>query len=157
MKRNVIGFSLFIVLSLTLMSVSAMAQATSSTTTERFPISGTITACNGEAVNYEGTVQLVQHFTVSSSGQVNIKEGISINVHGVGQVTGAKYVGNQTSEFAEHFDSTDFAPFNLTNTFHFKLNGQGRVPNTSAKGVFHVTVNANGDITSFKSEFTFDC
>lgn len=157
MKRNIIGFSLFVVLSLTLMSISAIAQATSSTTTEKIAISGTITACNGEDVVYEGFVNVVEHFTVSSSGQVNIKFGVSINVKGIGQVTGAKYVGNQTDQFSQHYDSLDGAPFNETETFHFKLIGNGRVPDSSAKALFHVTINANGDLTSLKIEFRSEC
>lgn len=157
MKRNIIGFSLFVVLSLTLMSISAIAQATSSTTTERIPISGTFTACNGEDVVYEGTANVVQHFTVSSSGQVNIKIGSSLNIKGVGQTTGAKYVANQSVQQGQRFDSIDLAPFNLTVTGHLNFNGQGGVPNTKVRILQHFTINANGDLTSSKLEFTSEC
>ena len=121
MKRNIISFPLFFMLALAFMSISAMAQAVNSTTIDRFPIINTITACNGEEVVYEGFVQLVTHFTVSNSSQVNIKLGDNVNVKGVGQTTGANYVGNQTVQYSARFDSIDFAPFNFTETVHFNL------------------------------------
>ena len=157
MKRNIIGFSLFVVLSLTLMSISAIAQATSSTTTEKIAISGTFIACNGENVDYEGTANVVTHFTVSSSGQVNIKIGVSLNVHGVGQTTGAKYVANESLQQGARYDGIDGAPFNLTATGHLNFNGQGGVPNTKVRVLQHATINANGDLTSLKIKFTSEC
>ena len=157
MKRNIINLSLFFALSLVFMSMSAMAQASSTTTTERIPISGTITACNLEQVVYEGFVNYVSHMTVSNSGQVNFKYGGNLNVRGVGLTTGARYTGNETYQFEQHFDSLDLAPFNLTINHHFNFIGQGGVPNTRAKSISHVTVNANGELISSRFEFTADC
>jgi hypothetical protein len=157
MKRNIISFSLFFVLSLTLMSISAMAQATSTTTVEKVPLNGVFTACNGEDVPFGGTLNIVSHMTVSSSGQVNIKVGISANLKGVGQLTGAKYVGSLNAETGIRADSIDLAPYNATITVHLNFNGQGNLPIAKLKVLVHLTVNANGDITSEKIVFTDEC
>lgn len=157
MKRNIISFSLFFVLSLTLMSVSTMAQATNITTTDKIPLSGDLAACNGENVSYEGSQNRLLHYTISSSGQVNIKVSISFNLKGVGDTTGATYVANGAQEASRHFDSTDDAPFNLIITGHLNLNGRGIVPNKILRVVEHITINANGDVTSTKLELTAEC
>jgi hypothetical protein len=157
MKRNIISFFLFVVLSLTLMSISAMAQATNTTTVEKVPVSGVFTACNGEDVPYEGTFNIVSHMTVSSSGQVSIKVGISGNLKGVGLTTGAKYVSSLNAETGVRADSIDLAPFNATVTVHLNFNGQGNLPMAKLKVLVHITVNAKGDITSEKFEMTDEC
>jgi hypothetical protein len=51
MKRNIINFSLFFVLSLAFMSISAMAQTVNSTTTDRIALSDTPTNYYSETMS----------------------------------------------------------------------------------------------------------
>jgi hypothetical protein len=134
-----------------------MAQATSSATKEKFQTSLIFSSCNGENVALEVTTTIVMHISVSNSGRVNFKIAITEHATGVGQTTGARYVGNSTQEVNEHFDGSDGAPYNFTFPNHLNLNGQGRVENLRVKEFFHITVNANGDITSFKEEMSAEC
>lgn len=157
MQKNIIRFSLLFVLSLTFMSISAMAQATTSTTTFTTPIVGSFTACNGETVNFTGEVRSVIHMTVSTIGRVNIKVGDTLQATGVGLVTGVTYVANQTVEFGDRYDSVALAPFNLTQTAHLNFIGQGAVPNARVRLLIHMTVNANGEATATNFDFTSDC
>lgn len=96
------------------MTVSAMAQATTTTTMEKIPFSFTETACNGETVDFEGFQKEVVQTTTSDSGQVNVKYQLTVHVKGVGQSTGAKYVLNETATGSENFDSSDEAPYIFT-------------------------------------------
>lgn len=157
MNNNIVRFSLFSVLALTLLSVSAVAQATNVTTTTKIPLSGNLAACNGESVPYEGSQNYLIHSTTSSSGQVSIKVSISFNLKGVGDTTGVNYVANGAQEASRLFDITDDTPFNLIITGHLNLNGQGRVPNTILRVVAHTTINANGDVTSTSLRLTSEC
>lgn len=157
MNRNIIRFSLFFVLSLAFMSISVMAQATSTTTVEKIPFSVIFSACNGEDVALEGITTMVTHFTLSSSGQYNFKVNITEHAKGVGQTTGAKYVGNSTLEVNQSGDFSDGSPFIATVPSHLNLNGQGKTENLRVKEFFHITYNANGDITSFKEEMSSEC
>ena len=115
MKINILNFSLFFLLSLIFMSTSASAQATSYTTLERFPVAWTLTACNGEDILFEGFEQSVIHETYYM-GQLNRRESRTFHYSGIGQTTGAKYVGVFSDQIGERFDTLDEAPFNFTTT-----------------------------------------
>ncbi len=101
MNRNIISFSLFFVLLLAVMSISVIAQAvdsTNTTTTDKIPISNTLTAYNGETMSVTQEVidndhlmalllltslglltRLVTRFTDRNSEKVNTKQSISLN------------------------------------------------------------------------------
>ena len=76
---------------------------------------------------------------------------------GVGLTTGAKYEWNDAINDSFHFDTRDGAPYTETFTRSFRLIGQGGVPDRRFNVRFHVTVNANGVVTSFKFEFFDTC
>ena len=156
MKKTIVHFSLFFVSALTLFAISAAAQATTTTTTNRFPASFTIPACI-ENVAFQGDIQVVTHFTATEGGSVTIKQNSTFRLSGVGQTTGANYLARQSSQSQTHFDSNDFAPFAFTSTGHFFFSGQGQVPDLRANGSQHSTINANGELTVFRSVFTIEC
>lgn len=157
MKRNTINFSIFLMLSFAFMSISTMAQANNATTVEKIPLSGTLYACNGEGVDFAGTGNLVTHSSVSNSGRVNFQIHGNVSVKAVGQITGAPYVSFETFNYGERFDSTDSAPYVFTWVGNFNLNGQGSVPNLKGHRTFHTTINANGELSSFRMTLTIDC
>lgn len=158
MKRNIINISLSFVLSLTLLSISAMAQATTFTRTDTFPISSTIsvTGCL-DSVAVEGVARVVTHSTVSSSGEVNVRQGINFIGRGISLTTGARYVVKSVLEGGSRFDSLDSAPFNMTTTGNSYFIGQGQVPDLIERNMAHTTINANGEVTSMRIESSIEC
>ena len=156
MKKTIVHFSLFFVFALTLLAISAAAQATTTTTINRFPVSFTIPACI-ENVAFQGDNQVVTHFTATEGGGVTIKQNNTFRLTGVGQTTGARYLARQSAQSLNHFDSIDFAPFTFTSTAQFFFSGQGQVPDLRARGSQHSTVNANGELTVFRDVFTIEC
>jgi hypothetical protein len=156
MKRTIVRFSLFFVLVSTLIAISVAAQATTVTIVTQFSNSFTITACI-EDVAFEGNFRIITHSTFSDSGHVTVKQNVNFQLEGVGQTTGSRYIAHQSAQSQDHFDSIDFAPFNTTSTSHFFFNGQGGVPNLRANGSQHSTINANGELTVFRSVFNIEC
>jgi hypothetical protein len=113
--------------------------------------------CNGEAIDGSGIFHLVASSTVTPSGRVSGTFHINAKGKGVGQTTGAKYEWNDAINESFSFDSEDGAPFTDTFTQSFRLIGQSNVPDRRINVRFHITVNANGKVTSFKFEFSDTC
>ena len=95
--------------------------------------------------------------TFSASGNVHFTAHINAKGKGVGLITGAKYEWNEAINESVNFDGSDGATYTGTFTQRFRLIGQGRVPDRFMNALFHMTVNANGEVTSFKSEFEDTC
>jgi hypothetical protein len=109
--------------------------------------------CNGEPIDGSGKVHFKDTATFAQNGSVHLTFHINAKGKGVGQVTGVKYEWNDAIN-----ESPNIAPpFTNTWTRRFRLIGQGQVPDRFLDGIFHVTVNANGEVTSFKDEFTDTC
>lgn len=139
------------------LSVSSMAQASSTTTVETIPLSGTLYACNGEAVNFDGTAKTVLHFSRNNIGQVNLHGSGNTNIRAVGEITGARYIVRESYSYGGRYDSNEPFPIYVTIVDNYSLIGQGRVPNLKLHVLIHNTINANGDLTSSKFVFDVDC
>ena len=137
-------------LTLTLLSKPAQAQAGAFTVTDtnRIPVSETVGGlCSDEPIFVEGTLLTVVHTTIDANGGGHTTFQFHIKGEGVGLESGDKYVYNNLSR--NEFNST--GPFNETFTATFKVIRQGSVSTTddlNARAVFHVTVNANGEVTT---------
>ena len=110
----------------------------------------------GEVVLISGTLHIQNHITINDNRA-------SIKVHfqpqgagGVGLTTGDKY--NATGVTQEH-DSLPLtngaAEFTFIN--NFRIIGQGPDNNLQVHQTVHVTVNANGDVTTIVDNSTVDC
>lgn len=157
MRRNIISHSIVFVFSLLFMSTSTMAQATSTTTVETIPLSGTLYACNGEPVNFDGTGKTVLHLSRNNIGQVNLSGSGTTIIRAVGEITGANYIARETYSFGGRYDASEPFPIYTTITDSYILIGQGRVPNLKLHVLIHNTINANGELTSSKFIFDVDC
>jgi hypothetical protein len=115
-----------------------------------------IPPCNGEPIDGSGIFHLKVSSTVTPSGRVNGTFHINAKGKGVGQITGANYEWNDAINESFGFDA-DFAPFHDTFIRRFRLIGQGGVPDRRFNVTFHITVNANGEVTSFKFEISDTC
>jgi hypothetical protein len=135
----------------------AQAQASTVTSTDRIPASGVIDGCPpSEPISVEGTLKTVAHTTIDANGGYHTTLQIHLKGQGVGLDSGDKYVYNQLAN--HHLNAT--GPSNETSTFNFKIIRQGSVSTTddaNATAVFHVTVNANGEVTTQFDRFEDEC
>ena len=153
-----------LVLALTLASslvAAVSAQAIAITTNDFVPFAQvTFVPCAnggaGELVLISGTLHIQQHITINDNR-------VSLKIHfqpqgasGVGLTTGDTY--RATGETQEH-DSLPLtggaAEFTFVN--NFKIIGQGPDNNLLVHQTVHVTVNANGDVTTIVDNASVEC
>ena len=90
------------------------------------------------------------HFTVKN--QINL-QGVS----GTGEVTGTKYQATEVFTNQSSGAISSNAPFEQTSVGNEHFVGQGPGNNFNFHFTFHVTINANGDLTAFVDNFSVDC
>jgi hypothetical protein len=98
----------------------------------------------GEVIAMSGNLHVLFNILADGNGGFHLKshsqpQGIS----GAGQVTGAKYQAVGVTQ--EHQNVT--AGANLTYVNNFRMIGQGPGNNFQVHETFHVTINANGQLT----------
>jgi hypothetical protein len=108
----------------------------------------------GEVVELSGTLHDVFHVTGDGNGGFHVKthdspQGIS----GAGLTTGMKY--NATGVTQEEFGIKVGQHDTFIN--NFRLIGQGAGNNLLVHDNFHISVNANGVVTSSHDHFTLTC
>jgi hypothetical protein len=117
------------------------------------PISGAvINPCNGETVTFSGVDHFTIHVTFDGAGGFHADSHDNIHITGTGSL-GNSYEGNQE----------DNNPFNakvgLESTFGLTFSeiSKGSAPNFEVHILEHITVNPNGTVTVFFSNFTANC
>lgn len=139
---------------------SASAQATTSTTNINFPIIlGAWVPCanngSGELVTLTGSLHAQFHLTLTPGGGFVFKSHANPQgVSGTGAFTGTKYEGTGVTQ--SQFGASGL-PFHATFVNNFRLIGQGRGGNLTVHQNFHITVNANGELTAFVDNFRYEC
>lgn len=129
---------------------AAFAGAATQTVTEKLPISGDVFTCAGADVTVNGVANVVYHVTVNANGGFNIVEAIA------GQISGTDEAGNTYS-----------GAVSTSQTLNINAGGEVTAPLTlvlsGSAGQFrlhalqHITVDANGNVTSYVDNFTSDC
>jgi hypothetical protein len=121
----------------------------------KIPVAGTLAnPCNGEPFAFSGDVHESFHVTFDAGGGLHVDEHFNAQgITGVGLISGDKYTGNEAShdEFNTRFG------YEETFTHHFAMISNGSAPNFVISEVFHVTFNANGDLTVFFDNFSAEC
>jgi len=79
-----------------------------------------------------------------------------MGIAGYGQITGDKYQGTGVTRSNVSFWTADY-PYHLTYVNNFRMIGAGPGNNFTVHEVTHVTVNANGDVTSQIDTYSADC
>jgi len=110
----------------------------------------------GELVDLTGPLHILITFNINGnhvSGTTHFQpQGIS----GVGQDTGATYHGTGVTQ--DHFSgSFNNGQFNETFVNNFRIIGQGSGNNFLIHENTHLTINANGDVTTTHDNFSADC
>lgn len=158
MKRRIFLTALILACSLAT-SISfapprAFAQATTITDNQTVPIDFIATACNGETATISGTSHVVVHLTTTPDGHTTFKTHIQFQLSGT-SASGITYNANETVDSNEITNAGGAQV--LTSVGQLHLISQGSTDNLVVRTTIHVTVNANGQITSTSFEFTTDC
>ena len=117
------------------------------------PVSGAVfNPCNAETVTFSGIDHFTIHVTFDGAGGFHADSHDNIHVTGTGSL-GNSYEGNQE----------DNNPFNgrvgVEQTFGLTFSeiSKGSAPNFEVHILQHITVNANGTVTVFFSNFSANC
>src|SRR4051812_15309757 len=110
----------------------------------------------GEVVDLQGPLHVLISFTINGnhvSGDSHFQpQGIS----GTGESTGDKYQATGVTQ--DHFSgSLVNGQFNETFVNNFRIIGQGPGNNFLVHENFHLTINANGEVTTFHDNFSVEC
>jgi hypothetical protein len=137
----------------------ASFRAVVTTTNFSFPLEQTVfVPCAnggaGESVTLSGSLHEVFHVTVNDAGHSTVKffdqpQGVS----GVGSVTGTKYQGTGVTQDIR----TTRVGFEETFVNVFQMVGQGPGNNFAVHEKLHVTVNANGTVTTSRDPIETTC
>jgi hypothetical protein len=121
------------------------------------PFSGFLpNPCNGETVAYSGSIHTLVLQTVDGSGGLHVDSRLNTQgVSGTGLLTGAKYQANDT--LANSFNGTSGGTIDITVPMNFEFIAQGQVPNFYLKTLTHITLNPDGTVTTFVSDFEAHC
>jgi hypothetical protein len=131
------------------------ASATNDTQNFSAPFDVVFFGCT-EAIHFTGDLHVLMHFTATSSGNFSAKfhfqpQGVS----GVGLSTGIKYQATGVTQ--DEYSINGPLPYEETFINNFRLIEQGPDNNLLVHENFHVTVNANGDLTAFHDNFSSEC
>ncbi len=157
--------SLNLTLAITLVTFSlvgsAFSQASTTTTNDFVPFAqATLVPCAnggaGEVVLVEGTLHIQQHVTINDNR-------VSLKIHfqpqgttGVGQTTGDVYHAVGVTQEHDSLPLTGgAAEFTFIN--NFRLIGPGTDNNLQIHQTIHVTINANGVVTTDVDNTSIDC
>jgi hypothetical protein len=136
-----------------------LASAQTETTNEFVPVSFTqfVSCANGgagEDVLVEGTAHEVFHVTETPSGLFRVHfHGNFQGVSGTGLTTGDTYRVTDVANAHLHLGP------GVTDTFSetYALVGPGPDNNLTIRETYHVTINANGELTVARDTFTVEC
>ena len=135
---------------LLLIPISAMARVV---VNAHVPIRGAVfNPCNGETVTFSGIDHFTTSVTFDGAGGFHSMAHVNIHVTAIGSL-GNSYQGNQEDNFTFNGRVGLEQTFGLT----FSEITEGSAPNFEIHILQHVTVNPNGTVTVFLSNFTSNC
>ncbi|HKY61240.1 MAG TPA: hypothetical protein VJP59_09535 [Gemmatimonadota bacterium] len=137
------------------------AGAETETINERFLIALTVfVPCAdggaGELVQLEGTLHSLFHVTINGNSFKMKIHNQPQGIRGTGLTTGDKY---QATGVTQETIGGSFVNGRFSDTFvnNFRIVGQGPGNNWLVHETFHVTLNANGELTAFVDHFSVEC
>jgi hypothetical protein len=117
-----------------------------------FPVNGSSwNSCTQEFIDFSGTGHVEVHGIISDNKITFILHFNYPNVKGVGRTSGTEYVANSTFNYSNTFNfNTQFVYQQSAST---RWIAQGSGLSFTVVNDWHLTVNANGDVTRFISTF----
>jgi hypothetical protein len=122
---------------------------------ERSPLILTAQACNGEIVDITGEVHHVVTLTTTPGGSMNVSDNIQVHGTGVGQTTGVTYHLREVGNFNTRVVGLPPQSFTFVDTGG--LLAQGGAESFRFKIHFHITVNADEEVTAETGILSFIC
>ena len=114
--------------------------------------------CGVENILLTGNIHIVNQIFPRGEEGFHIVQHINWNnVKGLGVTTGNEYVASSIFGRTSNFDIDSGSVENVVNTIRVLSKGSTESPNILALGIFHVTINANGEITSVIDDFDGVC
>lgn len=160
-RRSTLKVTLIATLLTLLLSSVAFGQALAITVNQFVPFAqAVLVPCAnggaGEIVLVQGVLHLQDHITINNN-RANIKTHAQPQgATGIGQTTGDTYnatgVTQEQDSLALVGGATEFSFIN-----NFRLIGQGPDNNLQVHQNVHVTINANGDVTTVVDNLSVDC
>ena len=116
--------------------------------------------CTGDIVRAEGTMHFLFAVTIDDGGGLHIKSHTQPQrLHGVvvwGPNLGAEYVGTGVTQ--EHLNVKPIGyPYTYTFVNNYKWIGKGQAADYRVHETYHVTVNANGEVTVVLDKVRITC
>jgi hypothetical protein len=159
MKRLVLSVAV-VGMTLALAAGMALAQATTEKFNDRIPFtSESFNPCTGEVVRFEGTQHLVFHSTEDADGGFHFRGHTNLQATGVSD-SGAKYIVHEGFNSQDKFDVIGESATNFTFMVTLQFIRQGSETaedDFQAKVLSHVTINANGEVTSVVEPGESEC
>jgi hypothetical protein len=111
----------------------------------------------GESVALSGALRVGSFTMADGNGGLHVRTHVQPDgVTGVGQTTGLRYRGTGgTIELSS--EAVDGAPSTYTMVNNFRIIGQGPRNNLHVHTTLHMTVNANGEVTSSVNVTSAEC
>ena len=160
-NRKAISLVLALTLASSLVAAVSAAPALAITTNDFVPFAqAVLVPCAnggaGEVVLISGTLHIQQHITINDN-RANIKSHFQPQgAGGVGLTTGDTYNATGVTQEQDSLPLTNEATeFTFIN--NFKIIGQGPDNNLLIHQTVHVTVNANGDVTTTVDNLSVEC
>lgn len=157
MTRKSVTTLLASVMATLLAAPAANAGATTETSSQKIPVTLSVfLSCTGEVVEVSGNLHVVTHETINGKRATFTSHFQPAGLQGYGTVSGSMYNATGVTRQVNSFSLTDAQlTFTLVNRFHFV--GTGGAASFFVKQTSHVTVNANGDVTSQVDNFDSTC
>ena len=109
--------------------------------------------CSGEFVDIDVTYKSDVHVVATKSGTFHLDFHDVYSGRGVGETTGTEYLANQTDSFSLNLAKGA----NETEPLHFSMISKGGADNLEFAAIFHITIDANGVVTSFVDNANVVC
>lgn len=151
-----LALGIFVISALALIPATPLrAQALTSTTNLSVPVTLVVgIPCSGDIAVLSGDLHVLLHITLDDAGGFHVKQHFQPQgISGFGVFSGANFqaTGVTQSEFNGRFG------FEETDVNNFRIIGQGPGNNFLVHTLFHITINANGDITAFVDNASIEC
>jgi hypothetical protein len=163
MKRIsiVLGLAVLMAATVVLTAGAALAQAETSTTNERIPMSGETAPedniCNGELITWEGWLHSVAHVTTAPDGsQQNGVSSFTFKAHGVGS-SGTQYVIVLSNPVRSVFDPNTGMYIQTNNVNQVWISKGGEGEDFMTRAVFHITRQPDGTFTAWVESSDMEC
>ena len=167
MSKRIIGLSLFLLVQGFVILVgpsAAMAQATTFTESRDVPFSLVLTPqfvpCLEEPIVADGTLHEVRHVTLDDSGGRHVRTLFNVQVpkfSAVGVFSGTEYLFTGPGHFEINDDNLANPPRVRTFFDVYHLIGPGGATNILARFMFHITINAEGEVTALIDTANIQC